>query len=147
MGYMEDSHTHDQDASGGGDTLETLNEKLKICEAERSEYLEGWQRSKADYANFKRETLERERDLGTRLKAKLVRDLLPVLESMTHAKQWIKDLGPIETQLEKVLADYGLASFGKVGETFDPSLHESIELVEVDSLDKDNIIVDVLGEG
>ena len=32
-----------------------LKEKLKICSKERQEYLDGWQRERASFANFKTE--------------------------------------------------------------------------------------------
>ena len=35
------------------DKLKKLREELKICQTDKTEYLAGWQRAKADYLNFK----------------------------------------------------------------------------------------------
>lgn len=123
------------------------NLELDECRKLRDEYLEGWQRSKADYANFKRETKERETETSERLRARLLEELLPVLESMDQARLWIKDLAPIEAQLEKVLLGFGLKPLGAVGESFDPKVHESVELVAVADENKDNIIVELVSSG
>ena len=133
----------DKDIDEGSDLAQELAECKALC----AEYLDGWQRSKADYANFKRETKERETELTDRLKARLVEELVPVLESMDKAKVWIKDLGPIESQLEKVLSDFGLEVLGELGEAFDPSRHESVELVPVAEKSQDNIITEVMSRG
>ena len=127
--------------------LEQIKEKLKSCEKEKGEYLDGWQRSKADYANFKREVAEGGRELQSRLVYKIITDLIPVLESMDQARVWVKDLGPIEAQMEKTLEAYGLTKFGGVGSTFDPAKYESIELVDVDTKEQDNLIQEVVNTG
>ena len=127
--------------------LAKLKERLKTCERERGEYLDGWQRSKADYVNYKREVAQREADLQTRLSQKIVKDLLPVLESIDHARAWIKDLGPIEQQLESVMQKYGLEKLGEIGEVFDPSRHEAVENVKVDEPVKENKIVELVAAG
>lgn len=35
--------------------IKKIREKLKICEKERQEYLDGWQRSKADFINTRKD--------------------------------------------------------------------------------------------
>ncbi|HEY4504193.1 MAG TPA: nucleotide exchange factor GrpE [Candidatus Paceibacterota bacterium] len=127
--------------------LKKLKDKLKVCEQERGGYLDGWQRSKADYANFKKEILEREREVANKVRAGMVADLFPVLDSMEQAKAWVKNLGPIEAQLGKVLLGFGLEKIGTVGEGFDTSRHEALEVVEVAEPEKDNIIVELVNHG
>ena len=70
-----------------------------------------------------------------------------MLESMDKAKVWIKDLGPIEAQLEKILMDFGLSMIGTMGEKFDPNIHESVESVDVDDENEDNTVAEVLSRG
>ncbi|HEY4518077.1 MAG TPA: nucleotide exchange factor GrpE [Candidatus Paceibacterota bacterium] len=136
------------DAEGGEVAkLATLKEKLNVCLTEKGEYLDGWQRSKADYANYKREVAEREKDLEARLSQRIVKDLLPVLESIDLARAHVRDLEPIEKQLEKVMTQYGLEKIGALGEAFDPSKHEAVESVKVDEADKENKIVELVSAG
>jgi len=129
------------------DKLSQAKEKLKACEREKSEYLDGWQRSKADYANFKREVSEREKDLQTRLVHGVINDLVPVLESMEHARAHTKDLEPIENQLVSILKIHGLELIGQVGEAFEPDRHEAIGIIEVAVSEQENIIKELVTSG
>jgi len=40
---------------GLGDKLKKLREELKLCHKEKSEYLAGWQRAKADFINARKD--------------------------------------------------------------------------------------------
>ena len=95
-----------------------LREELKACEREKGEYLDGWQRSKADYVNYKREVALREESLRQLAGQKIIRELLPVLETLDHAREHIKDLAPIENQFISILAKNGLEMIGEAGEVF-----------------------------
>ncbi|HEY4493435.1 MAG TPA: nucleotide exchange factor GrpE [Candidatus Paceibacterota bacterium] len=138
------------DENGENSCLEKLGkikEKLKVCEAEKGDYLDGWQRSKADYANFKRVVLEGEKDLGIRATRRIIEELLPVLESLDQARAHTKDLEPIERQFVKILEANGLESYGEAGENFDPTIHESVGMSEVAEEENDNIIVEIVSRG
>jgi len=41
-----------EDAEGEGKKIEKLRKILKRCKKERQEYLEGWQRARADHQNY-----------------------------------------------------------------------------------------------
>ena len=129
------------------DKIKKLKEKLKSCEVERGEYLDGWQRNKADFANFRKLIEKDSGEAEKRAISRILIDLIPVLVSMDNAKQWTKDLAPIENQLETVLMDYGLIKFGAQGEIFDPNRYESVEAVVVAEKEKDNIILNVISAG
>ena len=46
----------EENADGAvADKLKSLREKLRACEKEKTEYLTGWQRARADFINFKKE--------------------------------------------------------------------------------------------
>lgn len=142
-----DEEVEDGDPTKLKEKLEKVKERIRSCEGEKKEYLDGWQRMKADYANFKREVGEREKEDRVRAIERVVRDLLPVLESMDHARSHVKDLAPIEMQLLGILKEYGLEQFGKVGEAFDPSRHEAIGTIEVEVVEKENIILELVNVG
>ena len=73
----EESSVH----SGESSKLKKLKKELKDCQQERQEYLNGWQRAKADYMNLKKE-LEEARPSGlSRGKEKVILEFLPVLDN------------------------------------------------------------------
>jgi len=151
---MDDGDGEESDINKLKDKLVKVKAELKGCEVEKKEYLDGWQRSKADYVNFKREVVEREKDVQVRATERIMEDLLPVLESMDKARAWVKDLQPIEMQLLTVLKSYGLEQFGlpseqagMAGKIFDPSKYESVGTVEVDDKEKENIMIEIVSVG
>ena len=65
--------------------IKKLKEESKRCEAERKEYLEGWQRAKADFINFKKDEGKRFEDMARFVTASIVEEFLPVLDSFDLA--------------------------------------------------------------
>lgn len=115
------------------------------CEQERKEYLEGWQRAKADHINYKKEEAKRLEDMARFITSGLVQDLLPVLDSFELAIRNVptssaaSDKGHeqgvllIRTQLLDVLKRRGLEPIEvSPGEKFNPERHESIGEVEAE---------------
>ena len=133
-------------------TIKKLREKIKILEGEKQEYLDLSQRTRADYANFKKE-VEFNRVSDRKFATKrFIEELLPVLDSYDMAqgnkeaweavdRNWRMGIEYIFAQLRTVLEGEGVTHFGKVGDHFDPHLHESMEQVNVeDESDNDKIM-------
>lgn len=117
-----------EEAEQGPAALKSLREKLKKAVEEKQEYLEGWQRSRADFANFKREEALIQSDKEARLKAEFIEVMLPALDalelSLKHEDS--ATLKMIEKQFLDALKSFGVERFGKVGEAFDPHTHEAL---------------------
>lgn len=140
------------------DQVKKLRQKLDACIKEKQEYLLGWQRAKADFANARREEEER-RAFAARFAAEdIVEDMLPVLESFDRAfenreaweavdKNWRIGVEYIYGQLIEALKRHGLSISDPVGEKFDPALHASVETVPAATPEDDHIIVAVLRKG
>ena len=118
----------EDEAEGGPAALKALREKLKKAVAEKQEYLEGWQRSRADFANYKREEAGMHSGKAERIKAELIESLLPALDalelSLKHTES--KELTIVEKQFMDALKKFGVEKFGAVGEDFDPRRHEAL---------------------
>lgn len=139
-------------------TIKKLREKLKKVEAEKQEYLDLSQRTRADYANFKKE-VESNRASDRKFATKLfIEELLPVLDSYDMAqgnketweavdKNWRMGIEYIFAQLRTVLEGKGVTQFGKIGDTFNPELHESMEQVNVDNESDNDKIMKILQNG
>jgi molecular chaperone GrpE len=139
-------------------TIKKLRDKLKKLEAEKKEYLDLSQRTRADYMNFKKE-VDSERVNNRKFATKkFIEELLPVLDSYDMAqgnkesweavdKNWRVGIEYIFNQLKAVLEKEGVVQFGKIGDRFDPNLHESMEMVPVDDEAKNDILVRILQSG
>lgn len=138
--------------------MKKLREKLKICEKEKKEYLDGWQRMRADFANVKK---DEEKSRGEMIKFAaegLVDDLIPVLDSFSMAfgnkeawekvdENWRKGVEYIYAQMYSVLESRGLTEIGKVGEKVDPRTHVAIEEVPPPSEKQAGTVSEVVQKG
>jgi molecular chaperone GrpE len=122
-------------------------EKLR---AEKQEYLDGWQRAKADYVNaLKRFEMEKLQaiELG---KVVSVRNFIPAMDSLERAEaagEVPEAFKGIAKQLHDAAKALGLTKFGEVGDAFDPNLHEALGQDPTDDNEKDDTITLVLEPG
>jgi molecular chaperone GrpE len=118
----------EDEADGGPAALKKLREKLKKAIEEKQEYLNGWQRARADFANFKREEAGLQADKEARITSDLIEALIPALDTLELMTK--HDASANNKMLEKQfldsLAKIGVQKFGKAGEQFDPHRHEAL---------------------
>jgi molecular chaperone GrpE len=145
------------DEDGAQPRLRKLHDELKQCESERKEYLDGWQRAKADHVNYRNDEGKRFEDMARFVTTGLIQDILPVLDSFAALENIFKGeprpsedgrdlaLGHglpkevergvllIRSQFEDILKKRGLAEINvQAGETFNPEVHESTGETESD---------------
>lgn len=140
------------------DTIKKLRAKVKELEAEAKNNLDGWTRAKADYANFKREVDARRLDDIKLANRRLMEDMLPALDAYTMAQSnkeawekvdagWRTGVEYIFNQLKATLEKEGLVAYGIPGETFDPNIHDSIEVIKEEDASQHDTIAEVLAQG
>lgn len=133
-----------------------LREELAEARAKRDEYLDGWQRAKADMANIRKDAAADAARASARGKEALLEDLLPALDSFDMAAMseswgaiddsWRSGMEQVRNQLLAALAQHGVERFGKVGEKVDHALHEVVQEQE-DVAGEPGTIVRVLRYG
>ncbi|HEY4511005.1 MAG TPA: nucleotide exchange factor GrpE, partial [Candidatus Paceibacterota bacterium] len=116
--------------------LKKLREKLKKCVAEKQDYLDGWQRSRADFANLKKEGEARASGLKDTVAGEFAEKLLPLIDSFEAAlgdpkwkntdPSWRKGMESIHKELFKVMQETGVEVFEPLGDLFNPALHIAI---------------------
>lgn len=122
------------------DEITVLQEKLAAAEAQRDEYLAGWQRAKADLINYKKDEFKHLEDVARYGSVDLIRDLITVLDNFDLGLRTLEKSGPVEkgvylirSQIEDILKKRGLTKFNvKPGDLFDPSIAEAMSEVEAD---------------
>lgn len=140
------------------ETVKKLREKLKLATKEKQEYLDGWQRTKADYMNSKKEEEARRKDVMKYASERLVDDLIPVLQSFDMAfankeqwekvdKNWRTGVEYIYSQFRNVLETNGLKEVNPLGLPFDPNRDEALEYVPVTEESNDHKIIEVTQKG
>jgi molecular chaperone GrpE len=116
--------------------IEALERELADARAKSEEHLYNWQRSAADFSNFKRRTDEERATIGQFSNAILLGKLLGVLDDFTRALEsvpeeevtnpWVEGMEHVERKLRGVLESEGLSAIEAVGQAFDPNLHEAV---------------------
>lgn len=102
------------------------------------ELTEALQRERADAENMRRRYEEELVGLKTHVKAKVLRDLLPVIDNFERAlkhvpkeledNDYVKGVQGIVKQFEKTLHELGVERIRTVGEVFDPHYHEAVSM-------------------
>lgn len=139
-------------------TLKKLRADLKLAKKEKEEYLTGWQKERADFANFKKQEDDRRVAFTSALRENILTRFLAVTDSFNMAfankeawekvdPNWRKGVEYIFAQLTGVFEEYGVKSVGEVGEYFDPNIHESIETVSTNEKDLDHKVAVVIQKG
>jgi len=133
--------------------IKELEEKIKKCEEEKSEYLTGWQRARADYLNFKKSETERIREIIENANEELILKILPILDNLELAEEglpedlkdndYTKGILQIKRQFQDVLKQEGIEEIKAVGEKFDPNFHDVVEEVEKKGITPGTIIKEI----
>lgn len=138
--------------------IKHLRDKLRGCTKDKQEYLDGWQRLKADFVNFKKRNEEEKEYFLKFSREGIITDLLPVLESfhMAFANKdawekvdpaWRSGVEHIHTQLVQVLTGYGLTEINPLGKPFDPNEQMSIGTTHTKDSAKFHTVAEVLQVG
>jgi molecular chaperone GrpE len=141
-----------------GDVVRKLREKLATAVAEKQSYLDGWQRTQADFVNYKKRELEERENLIKYANEPLISDIIPALDNFDIAmgnkeawekadKNWRIGIEYIYSELVKTLERYGVKQVNPIGEVFSAALHEPTEAVITENEAEDGKIVAVLQKG
>ncbi len=119
---------------------EDLQKQINELEKQKTEYLAGWQRERADFLNYKKEEMERIAELLKYASEEFVLRILPILDNFEVAEKCltcdpekdknVKGLLMMKNQLKEFLKNQGIEEIKTIGEAFNPNLHEVIEEIE-----------------
>src|SRR6202142_4314037 len=117
-----------------------LEAKLAEAEKQRDEYLGGWQRTKADFINYKKEEMKHMEDIAKYGNESLIKDLISVLDNFDLALRTMEKAGTVErgiylirSQIDDILKKRGLEKLNvKAGDEFDPMVAEAMAEVPSD---------------
>jgi molecular chaperone GrpE len=139
-------------------TLGKLRTDLKQAKKEKEEYLLGWQKERADFANFKKNEEDRKTMFSESVRERILTRFLSTLDSFNMAfankeawekvePTWRKGVEYIYGEMNKIFEEYGVKEVGKVGENFDPNMHQSIDLIPTDKKEDDHKVAQVIQKG
>ena len=139
-------------------TLKKLREDLKVAKKEKEEYLTGWQKERAEFANYKKGEDSRKAMFSEAIREDILARFLSVKDSFSMAfankeawekvdANWRKGVEYIYGQLNNVFTEYGMKEIGEVGEIFDANIHQPIAMVPTDKKEMDHKVSAVVQKG
>ena len=136
--------------------IAALEKDLALAQAQESEYLDGWQRERAEFLNYKKRV---ERDLeGARAIAasSILTRYLAVLDDIERALRdrpvgpefdsWVEGIQLIQRKLQSTLDSEGVEVIPAEGMMFDPTVHEAVTFEPGDGF-REGQVIEVLQKG
>ncbi|MGD2048516.1 MAG: nucleotide exchange factor GrpE [Chloroflexota bacterium] len=130
--------------------LVAMEARAAEYEAKAAEYLDGWQRARAEFANA-RKRLERQRaEAYNNAAVDYAKKLLPILDDFDRAienappeikdNDWFQGITLVQRKLNGILDDLNVQRIEAVGQPFDPNFHEALALMEADGVESGLVI-------
>ncbi len=133
--------------------IEDLKKELNECRKLKEEYLSGWQRSRADLLNYKKEEAERLEDILKYANEDLILKILPILDNFEIAEKKlpenlkeddnVKGLLLIKNQIKEFFKNQGIEEIETLGKKFDPNHMEAVEEVEINEKETWTVIEEI----
>ena len=130
----------------GANLLQMLIEAQK--EAKTNE--DGWQRARAEFANYKKRNDRERRELFQRAALDTLKSLLPIIDDFDRAFEnvpeaigedpWIGGVSMIQRKFATLLEQYEVEAIDPTGGPFDPNLHQAIGAEDSDEVESGNVI-------
>ncbi len=145
-----------QASLSGQEIIEALQQELSEARSKADEYLDGWQRSRADFTNYKKR-IERDQSQTYQVAAgSVIRRFLTVVDDLERALKnrpqkgagasWADGIELIYRKLINTLESEGVTIIQAQGQVFDPNFHEAV--VSEDNLEYESgVIIEVLQQG
>jgi molecular chaperone GrpE len=113
--------------------LSKLEKQLAEAMSQVAEYKDGWQRSVAEFQNFRRRVDAEKAETYQNAVGSIIKRYLPILDDMERALAtrpadlaWVDGIELIYRKLQCILDSEGLKRIEAEGQMFDPNLHEAI---------------------
>lgn len=161
--FNEDPEGESTSYGAGGEEelikkLQKLKSELKACQKEKTDYLTGWQKERAEFVNYKKGENDRKAMFSESMRERILSRFLTVMDSFNMAfankeawekvdENWRRGVEYIYGQMNMVFEEYGVKPVGVVGETFDPNFHQSMEMTETDQREMDHKVSVVIQKG
>ena len=135
------------------DELTALRQELEQTKTKEAEYLDGWQRARAELANARKRFQREQEQAYANATAQVLTRLLPIVDDLERAFNtlphnlagltWIGGILLIQRKLELLLEQEGAVPIEAVGQAFDPFTHEAVTHEPSDTVPEGHVISEV----
>lgn len=136
--------------------FEELQSEIGALRAQTDEYLDGWQRSRAEFANYKKRVEREKEEMRAQVTGEILTHYLGVIDDLERALKdrpvesesnaWAEGIELIFTKLKAILESEGVEPIVAEGKIFDPNFHEAVTYEENDD-HRDGEVIEVIQRG
>jgi len=135
------------------DNIETLKQALSNEKERAEKNLANWQRTQADFANYKKWSTQDKEEIIKFANSNLILEILPVIDDLEMAlntlpqeiidNSWVEGIRLIYNKLITILKTQGLLEINAKGQKFDPKIHVAVMCQE----GPDGVVIEEIRKG
>jgi len=124
--------------------------ELERARAERQEFLDGWQRARAEFANYRKRVEREQEEARSRIAGETLLRVLGILDDLDRALRerpaegetaaWAEGIELIYRKFQALLEAEGVQPILAEGLAFDPALHEALSHEQSEAHDEGQVI-------
>ena len=136
--------------------ISEMREEIEEARRQADENLDGWQRARAEFSNYKKRIEREKKEERARLTGEIACKYLSVLDDIERAlkdrpdtpeiESWAEGFDLIHRKMKSILDSEGVEIITAEGEFFDPNFHEAIAQEESEDHEEGEIL-DVIQQG
>ena len=132
--------------------LQQLTGELEQIRSERQEFLDGWQRARAEFANYRKRVEREQEEARSRIAGETLLRVLAIIDDLDRALRdrpaegegeaaaWAEGIELIYRKFQALLEAEGIQVIQAEGQAFDPALHEALSHEESEAHDEGQVI-------
>ena len=131
----ESSQPMESDVVSGDESSDGNSARIAELEAQVAEYLDGWQRARAELDNYRKRVAKERGEWDDSLRAEVVLGVLPAIDDLDLTlvnlpadlakHDWVNGILLARRKLNSQLSNIGIEEVVTTG-AFDPALHEAV---------------------
>ncbi|MBQ9964037.1 MAG: nucleotide exchange factor GrpE [Clostridia bacterium] len=124
---------------------QTVDPAVAQLQEQLTQVQDQYQRVLAEYANYKRRTDQEKEQLGSFVKAEVLKALLPVIDNLERAVEspengeYKKGVEMVVRQFGETLGTLGLEEIPAQGQVFDPERHNAVMREDADGVEPETV--------
>jgi molecular chaperone GrpE len=144
----------EQEENGSEPVELTLEEQLAAAQEKAAEYLDGWQRARAEFANARKRLEKQRAEAYKNAAVDHAAKLLPILDDFDRAlinapdqiesDDWFEGIKLVRRKFQNIMEGLKVEAIEAVGQPFDPNFHEALSLKEADGVESGTVIEELL---
>ena len=148
-----EAETAQKAVEADADDLEALRKHLEEARAKEAEYLDGWQRARAELANARKRFQREQQGAYANAKCDVLVRLLPIIDDFERAlaelpddlsdHSWVEGIKLVQQKAQGLLAQESVEPIDTAGQEFDPLWHQAVTHEPSDQVPAGEVIAEM----